>query len=75
MKLGFICECRNQILFRVMDSHTFTKQAEKFKQMTARKLMATVLWDRKGVLMVKCVQQGTTLTSEVYCERKKKKTV
>jgi hypothetical protein len=23
---------------------------------------------RKGVLMVKFVQQGTTITSEVYCE-------
>jgi hypothetical protein len=35
-----------------MDAHTFTIQAEKFKQMSARKLMAAVFWDRNGVLMV-----------------------
>jgi hypothetical protein len=28
--------------------HTFTKQAEKFKQTSARKLMAAVFWDRNG---------------------------
>jgi hypothetical protein len=30
--------------------------------------MATVFWDRKGVLMVELMQQGTTITSWVYCE-------
>jgi hypothetical protein len=39
--------------------------------------MTSVLWDRKGVLMVEFMQQGTTIMSEVYCEThtKKKKTV
>jgi hypothetical protein len=48
-----------------VDAHTFTKQAEeKFKQTSsANKLMATVFWDRKGVLMVELMQQGTTITS------------
>jgi hypothetical protein len=41
---------------------------KKFKQTSARKLMATVFWDRKGVLMVEFMQQGTTITSEVYCK-------
>jgi hypothetical protein len=36
--------------------------------LSARKLMATVSWDMKGVLMVEFMQQGITLTSEVYCE-------
>jgi hypothetical protein len=46
-----------------MDAHTFTKQAEKFKQMSTRKLMATVSWDRKGVLMMEFVQgERTTIT-------------
>jgi histone-lysine N-methyltransferase SETMAR len=36
--------------------------------MSARKPMATVFWDRKGVLMVEFMQQGTTVNSEVYCE-------
>jgi hypothetical protein len=33
--------------------------------------MATVFWDRKGVLMVEFIQ-GATVTSEVYCETPKK---
>jgi hypothetical protein len=33
--------------------------------------MATVFWGRKRVLMVECMQSGTTMTSEVYCETKK----
>jgi hypothetical protein len=43
----------------------------KFTQVSARKLMATVFWDRKGVLMVEFMQQGTTVL-EVYCETLKK---
>jgi transposase len=34
--------------------------------------MASVFCDKKGVLMVEFMQQGTTLTSEVYCETLKK---
>jgi hypothetical protein len=41
---------------------------KKFKQMSARKLMAVVFWYRKWVLMVEFMQQGTTVTSEVYCK-------
>jgi hypothetical protein len=39
-----------------------------FKHISARKLMATVFWDRKMVLMVELMQQGTTITLEVCCE-------
>jgi hypothetical protein len=41
---------------------------KKIKQTSARKLRATVFMDRKGVLVVEFMQQGTTVTSEVYCE-------
>jgi hypothetical protein len=40
--------------------------------MSVRKLMAAVFWDSKGVLMVEFMQQGTTITSELYCETLKK---
>jgi hypothetical protein len=54
-------------------AHTFTKQAKKIsKTLSVRKLMATVFWDRKGVLTVEFMQQGTTITSEVYCETLRK---
>jgi hypothetical protein len=32
----------------------------------ARKLIPIVFWERKGVLMAQFMQQGTTVTSEVY---------
>jgi hypothetical protein len=50
-----------------VDAHTFIKQAEKVEQTSARKLMATVFWDRKGVLVVEFMQQRTTVTSKVHC--------
>jgi histone-lysine N-methyltransferase SETMAR len=34
--------------------------------------MASIFWDMKGMLMVKFMKQGTTITSEVYCETLKK---
>lgn len=39
---------------------------------SSKKLMATVFWDRKGVLLVDFMVQGTTITSEVYRETLKK---
>jgi hypothetical protein len=58
---------------KAVDIYTFTKHAKKFKQMlSARKLMETLFWDRKEVLMVEFMQQGTTVTSEMYCETPKK---
>jgi hypothetical protein len=56
---------------KAADAHTFTKQDEKFKPLSARKLMATVFGDRKDVLMVEFMQQGTTITSELYCKTQK----
>jgi hypothetical protein len=53
--------------------HTHSPDKPKqFKQTSPRKLMASVLWDRKGVLMVEFMQQRTTATSEVNCEALKK---
>jgi hypothetical protein len=50
--------------------HTHSPDKPKtFKQkLSSRKLMVTVLWNRKGVLMVEFVQQETKITSEVYRE-------
>jgi hypothetical protein len=50
---------------------TNRKSLNKFC-LPARKLMATVFWDRKGVLQVKFIQQGTTIVSQLYCETLKK---
>jgi hypothetical protein len=50
-----------------MHSHS-PDNPKNIKQTSARQLMASVFWDRNGVLMVKFVQRGTAVTSEVYCE-------
>jgi histone-lysine N-methyltransferase SETMAR len=55
-----------------MHTHSPDK-LKKFEQtLSARMLLAAVFWYRKGVLMVEFIQQGTTVTSEVYCETLKK---
>jgi hypothetical protein len=50
-----------------MHTHSPNKP-KKFKQTSARKLIAAVFWDRKAVLMVEFMQRGTANTLEVYCE-------
>jgi hypothetical protein len=75
LNLGFICECWNQRAVKAVDAHTFTKQAKTFKQMSPRKLIAAIFWDRKVVLMVEFMQQGATIMSRVYCMQNTKKTV
>jgi hypothetical protein len=54
--------------------HTHSpKEPKKFEEnLFERKLMATVFWDRIGVLMMELMQQGTAITSEVYSETLKK---
>jgi acyl-CoA thioesterase len=54
--------------------HTQSQNMQKSSEQTlsARQLTANVFWDRKGVLMVEFMQQGTIITSEVYCETLKK---
>jgi hypothetical protein len=53
-----------------VDAHIFTIHAKKkFEPMfSPRKMKETVFWDRRGVMMVKFIQQGTTITSKVYCK-------
>jgi hypothetical protein len=56
---------------RWMHMHAPNK-LKMFIQMSARKVVGTVFRDRKEVLMVEFMQQGTTITSKVYCETLKK---
>jgi histone-lysine N-methyltransferase SETMAR len=50
-----------------MHTHSLLKP-RKLKQLSDRKLMATVSWDRKGVLLIEFMEPGTMITSETYCE-------
>jgi len=51
-----------------MYTHSSNKP-KKFKQTVLnKKNMATLFWDRKGILLTEFMAPGTTITSEVYCE-------
>ena len=39
---------------------------------SAGKVMATVFWDSKGILLIDYLPRGTTITAEHYCEVLKK---
>jgi len=49
--------------------HTSLPTNTKFKQTTStRKIMCTVFWDRKGVLLVDFLLPGSTINTGVYCD-------
>jgi histone-lysine N-methyltransferase SETMAR len=53
--------------------HTEALKPKKFKQtLSARKIMAALLWGCKGILLVDFMTQWTTINSESYCETLKK---
>ncbi|XP_039602163.1 histone-lysine N-methyltransferase SETMAR-like [Polypterus senegalus] len=53
--------------------HSSSSKLRKFKQIqSAGKVMATVFWDRKGVLLVDFKPAGTTINADTYCETLKK---
>ena len=44
------------------------KRPRKFKQTaSAQKLMASVFWDRQGVLLVDFMPRNTTINADAYC--------
>ncbi|KAJ4441265.1 hypothetical protein ANN_11119 [Periplaneta americana] len=49
------------------------KKPKKFKQtLSTQKVMATVFWDRKGVLLLDFMPKGTTINANRYCETLRK---
>ena len=49
--------------------HTSSPIKTKFKQTTStQKIMCTVFWDKKGVLLVDFLPQGFTINTGVYCD-------
>ncbi|GFW45206.1 HTH_48 domain-containing protein [Trichonephila clavipes] len=53
--------------------HTSSPVKVKAKQMLSkRKIMATVFWDRRGVLLVDFMPNGTAINSGAYCETLRK---
>jgi len=53
--------------------HTSFPTKTKFNQTTStRKIMCTVFWDRKCVLLVDLLPQGSTINASVYCDKLQK---
>ncbi|CAF4888914.1 unnamed protein product [Pieris macdunnoughi] len=53
--------------------HTHWPKVKKFKQeKSAGKVMATVFWDRKGVLLIDFMPRGATINADRYCETLRK---
>ncbi len=53
--------------------HSSSPKPRKFKTtQSAGKVMATVFWDRKGVLWADFMANGTTINADRYCETLKK---
>lgn len=49
--------------------HSSSPKAKKFKQApSVRKMMATVFWDQKGVLLVEFLERGATINADMYCK-------
>jgi hypothetical protein len=56
-----------------VDAHIHQTRRKSLNKhcLPARELMATVFWDRKGLLMEEFMQRWTTITSEVHCQIQK----
>lgn len=53
--------------------HTHSPSAKKCKtQQSAQKIMASVFWDRKGLLLIEFLERGETINAARYCETMKK---
>lgn len=53
--------------------HSTSPKPRKFKQtQSAGKVMASVFWDRKGILLIDFMPPGTTINADRYCETLKK---
>lgn len=48
--------------------HSGSPTKTKFKQiLSTRKVLCTVFWDRKGILLIKFLARGETVNAERYC--------
>lgn len=53
--------------------HSASPKAKKFKQArSAKKIMATVFWDKKGILLIDFLEHGETINADKYCETLRK---
>jgi hypothetical protein len=58
----------NSFMHLTKKKHTSSVPAKKFKAMpSARKIVANVLWDHKGVLLVDMYERSDTVSAEHYC--------
>jgi len=53
--------------------HSSSSKAKKFKQASSvRKIMVTIFWDRKEILLIDFLERGLTINADAYCETVRK---
>uniref|UniRef100_A0A1B6DMM9 Mariner Mos1 transposase n=1 Tax=Clastoptera arizonana TaxID=38151 RepID=A0A1B6DMM9_9HEMI len=73
MKRGFV-----MLHLRVNDSQwsgimlIHQRNQKNSRLLSTRKLMATIFWDRRGVLLIDFMALGDTINANAYCETLKK---
>ncbi|KAJ4429991.1 hypothetical protein ANN_22195 [Periplaneta americana] len=64
------------LLHEIVTKHLLFKKVcarTKFKQtLSVRKVMCTVFWDRKGILLIDFLPRGETVNADRYCETLRK---
>jgi hypothetical protein len=55
---------RNSMMWKHLSSHT----AKKFKTTSVHKVMATVFWDMKGLLLVDFIHKNKTINADHYIQ-------
>jgi len=68
MKRGFFTspESKQQSL---QWHHTHSPRTQKFKtSISVKKIMVSVFWDRKGILLVDFMPPGATINADAYCD-------
>jgi hypothetical protein len=63
--LGFICECWTQRTIKAVDAHIHQTSRKGLNKRLPERWWQTAFWDRKGVLMVWFMLEGTTVKSEM----------
>jgi hypothetical protein len=48
--------------------HTFSPKSKKFREPSAGKVMLTVFWDTRGVILEYYMPKGNTVTSKTYAD-------
>ncbi|GFV71465.1 mariner Mos1 transposase [Trichonephila clavipes] len=65
---GYTTPHRNKGAIEAVETPFVAKSKEVQTNLSAGKIMASIFWDRKGVLLCEFMPRGTTINADRYCE-------